>query len=154
MRPEGLAGRAAALAIAAALSLACAGLAARLNPPEGPLDEATVASALNEALRVAAERAVDTLSEPGGFSQDSLLRLRLPGALDPLARGLRSVGRGSQVARLEGSLNRAAEEAVGEALPMLDSARRISSQCIGLLSKMIACGQTIIDHALDRSVFP
>ena len=68
MRPEGLAGRAAALAIAAALSLACAGLAARLNPPEGPLDEATVASALNEALRVAAERAVDTLSEPAPSS--------------------------------------------------------------------------------------
>jgi hypothetical protein len=87
-----------------------------------PLDEATVASGLRQALEVGTERTTSTLSAPGGFSQSSLFRLRLPEALDPLATTLRTVGLSAQVDALEDSMNRAAEEAAGAALPVFTSA--------------------------------
>jgi hypothetical protein len=87
-----------------------------------PLSEATAASGLKEALRVGTERAASTLSADGGFSNDPLLRLALPGELDTLARSLRAVGLGGQVDALELSMNRAAERAAGEAIPVFASA--------------------------------
>jgi len=83
--------------------------------PSSGLDEGTVASGLKEALRVGTERSVAQTSRAGGFLDDPLLHIVLPDELDTLARGLRAVGMGSQVDALEVSMNRAAEQASGEA---------------------------------------
>jgi hypothetical protein len=89
-----------------------------------PLNERTVASGLQDALRVAAERAVARTSRPGGFGSDPLLRIALPDELRRVASGLRAVGLGAAVDRLEDAMNRAAEQAAGEATTVLWSAVR------------------------------
>ena len=121
--------RMAALALVAlplGSGLGCAGLTvedlAQIALQTGPLDETTVASGLREALRVGSGRAANSLSQTGGFSEDPLLRLALPDQLDPLARTMRSVGFGAQVDELELAMNRAAEAAAGQAVPVFATA--------------------------------
>lgn len=87
-----------------------------------PLSEREVGAGLRDALRVGTERAATSLSAPGGFSQNPLLKLALPDALDPLATALRAVGMGTEIDRLETAMNRAAEKAAGEAVPVFASA--------------------------------
>lgn len=87
-----------------------------------PLDGATVASGLKQALEVGTRRTTSTLSRPGAFGDDPLLRLRLPGELGRLADTLRSVGFGAQVDALEDSMNLAAEEAAAQAVPVFTGA--------------------------------
>lgn len=94
----------------------------------GPLDEGTVATGLEQALRVGTERTTSSLSKPGGFASDPGLRLRLPGELGRLAQALRTIGLGAQVDALEASMNEAAEQAAGQAAPVFASA--ISSMSI------------------------
>lgn len=79
------------------------------------LDEGTVVSGLKEALRVGTERSVAQTSKQGGFLDNPLLRIALPDQLDTVAKGLRAVGMGGQVDALEVTMNRAAEQASGEA---------------------------------------
>ncbi len=114
------------LVAAVVLSLACAELqgldVGRVLAIGAPLDEATVARGLREALEVGTERTARTLSEPGGFGADPVLRLRLPGELDTLANTLRRVGFSSQVDELEEAMNRAAERAAAESVPVFASA--------------------------------
>ncbi|MGH0033679.1 MAG: DUF4197 domain-containing protein [Myxococcota bacterium] len=87
-----------------------------------PLSESTVADGLREALRVGTERAATTLSRPGGFADNPLLRLSLPEELDPMTTALRTIGLGGPVDELEATMNRAAERAAGEAIPVFASA--------------------------------
>jgi hypothetical protein len=104
----------------------CADLAGvdlgRILGPGVPLDEATVASGLRQALDVGTRRTTATLSRPGAFAADPRLRLGLPGELGTLAQTLRAVGFGAQVDALEDSMNAAAERAAGEAVPVFASA--------------------------------
>lgn len=92
--------------------------------PGGPLDEQTVVSGLRQALEVGTQRASDELSQPGGFSTDPLLRLSLPREFDDVARALRTIGLGQPVDDLEVAMNRAAEAAVAEAVPVFATAIR------------------------------
>ena len=96
----------------------------RILAANAPLDQGTVASGLKEALEVGARRTTSALSAPGGFSGDPRLRLALPGQLGTLADVLRGVGFGAQVDALEASMNRAAEEAAGRAVPVFANAIR------------------------------
>lgn len=93
-----------------------------------PLDQATVASGLKQALEIGTQRTTTTLSAPGGFGSDPVLRLSLPGQLGTVAQTLRQVGFSSQVDALEDSMNRAAEQAAAKAVPVFASA--ISSMTI------------------------
>lgn len=88
----------------------------------GPLDEATVASGLRQALDVGIQRTTTSLSASGAFGANPALRLRLPGELGRFAQTLRGVGLGGQVDALEDAMNRAAETAAGEAVPVFASA--------------------------------
>lgn len=88
----------------------------------GPLDETTVATGLKQALDVGTRRTVETLSRPGAFSRDPVLRLGLPGELGQAAQVLRGVGFGAQVDQLEDAMNRAAEQAAAQAVPVFASA--------------------------------
>jgi hypothetical protein len=111
---------------------ACAELSALNLPmpaiPGMPMNQQTVAAGLREALEVGTQRASSSLSRTGGFSDSPLLRLALPKELDAIARSMRAVGMGAQVDALELSMNRAAEAAVAEAVPVFAAA--ISSMTI------------------------
>lgn len=82
------------------------------------LSDATAASGLKDALRVATERAVATTSKSGGFLDDPRIHIKLPGKLETMATALRTVGMSSQVDELEVAMNHAAERAAGEATPV------------------------------------
>lgn len=82
---------------------------------DAPLDEATVAAGLKEALRVGTERTVKTTSALDGFLGNALIRIVLPEEFEGAAKTLRSIGLGKQVDEFETTMNRAAERAAGEA---------------------------------------
>lgn len=89
---------------------------------------------LKEALSVGAERAIDTLSQTNGYLGDQRVRIEPPGVLGSALGTLKQFGFGSQVENFELSMNRAAEQAIGQATPVvvnsiesmtLEDARRI-----------------------------
>ena len=93
------------------------------------LSDATTASGLGEALKVATQRAVQSTSKPGGFLDNSRIRIALPGKMEAMASGLRAVGMGAQVDELEVAMNHAAERAAGEATPVfVDAIQGMSFQ--------------------------
>ncbi len=87
-----------------------------------PLDETTVASGLRQALDVGIRRTTTSLSEPGAFGSNPARRLALPGELGRFAATLRGAGLGGQVDALEDAMNRAAEQAAGQAVPVFAGA--------------------------------
>jgi uncharacterized protein DUF4197 len=93
------------------------------------LSDATASSGLQEALKVATERAVQTTSKSGGFLDNQRIRISLPGKMETMATGLRAVGMGAQVDELEVAMNHAAEKAAGEATPVfVDAIKGMSFQ--------------------------
>lgn len=121
-------------AVAAALLLSgCAGL-----PPElqnvlngvqpgiaaAPLSEADIASGLREALATGTGRAVGRIGVPDGFWANPQLNIPLPENLKKVEKALRALGQGRTVDEFHLSLNRAAEAAVPEALPIFTQAIR------------------------------
>lgn len=82
---------------------------------QGPVDEATVSRGLREALRIGSGRAIDHVSRQDGFLANELIRIHLPEELDDMARLLRQIGFARQIDALEVAMNRAAEQASGEA---------------------------------------
>lgn len=80
------------------------------------LDEGTIAAGLREALKVGSERAVGSTSQVNGFLSNKLIRIAMPDDLEKMASTLRKVGFSKQVDELEVSMNRAAEQASGEAI--------------------------------------
>ncbi len=87
-----------------------------------PLDEATVARGLKEALSVGTQRASSRVGSVDGYLGNALLRIALPEDLQDVAGTLRSVGMGSKVDELEVAMNRAAEQAAGEAVAVFGDA--------------------------------
>lgn len=79
------------------------------------LDNATVGDGLKEALRVASERAVVSSSKTDGFLGNELIRIGMPSQIAPMTKALQLVGYGSQLEAFEVGMNRAAEQASGEA---------------------------------------
>ena len=79
------------------------------------LDPATVALGLKDALRVGTERSVESTSGLDGFLGNNLIRIALPEKLQGVGSALRKLGMGSQVDAFEVTMNRAAEQAAGEA---------------------------------------
>jgi hypothetical protein len=111
----------------AAVALAFAAYAAQLS-------DATTASGLSEALKLATQRAVQETSKPGGFLDDPQIRIKLPGKLETMATALRAVGMGGKVDELEVAMNRAAESAAGQATPVfVDAIQRMSFQDAGAI---------------------
>jgi len=107
------------LAALVSFSLACATLGS----------ESTDASGLKEALRIATERAVQSISRTDGFLENPKIRIGLPGVLGKMAKGLRAIGMRGQMDELELAMNRAAEKAAGEATPIfVDSISQMTFQ--------------------------
>jgi len=105
--------------------LACALATAALGCAGGPSSlgsDGRIAAALKDALEVGTRNAVGITSRKGGYSDDPRLRIGLPDSLDKLAKGLRVVGFGDQLEELELAMNRAAEEAAGQATQVFGEA--------------------------------
>lgn len=81
----------------------------------GSLDAATAADGLREALRVGTERATASTSSMDGFLGNALIRIAMPEQLTTMTNALRTVGLGAKVDEMEVAMNRAAEQAAGEA---------------------------------------
>ena len=91
------------------------------------LGEDEAASGIRAALERGASSAVAQLGHTGGFMDDARVRIPLPGALKSAASMLRAVGQGKRVDDLVDAMNRAAEQAVPEARPLLVNAVRSMS---------------------------
>jgi hypothetical protein len=109
------------VALAALMALGCASLqntdleGILGGDQGGELDETTVLAGLKEALRVGSDNTVAATSTVDGFLGNALIRIAMPEQLDGAASTLRSVGLGRYVDELETAMNRAAEQAAGEA---------------------------------------
>ena len=78
-----------------------------------------VVAGLREALARGSEIVVAELGREDGFLARPEVRIPLPGALESIGSGMRRFGLGGYVDTFETSLNRAAEQAVPEALELL-----------------------------------
>lgn len=98
----------------------CAELQNAVNsfPQTGGLDNATIASGLREALDMGIEKQVSKLAETNGFLNNSAVKILLPPELQKVDKTLRGIGLGSLADEGLKVLNRAAENAVGEATPI------------------------------------
>ncbi|MQA66621.1 MAG: DUF4197 family protein [Alphaproteobacteria bacterium] len=86
------------------------------------LSSGEIASGLQEALRVGAERVVGTLGRTDGFNKAPDVHIPLPGSLKKVQSALAKVGMSSLADDLELRLNRAAETAVPKAQKLFTGA--------------------------------
>lgn len=99
------------------------------------LAESDAAAGIRDALRRAAGAAVTSLGRNDGFLGNAQVRIGLPPALERAGEVLRKLGQGKRVDELVTGMNRAAEQAVPLARPLLeDAVRRMSVEdAIGLV---------------------
>jgi hypothetical protein len=83
------------------------------------LSQKDATGGLKDALTQGAQIAVKQLGAPGGFSNNSEVRIELPGNLGKAAKAMKKFGMGAQVEQLETSMNQAAEAAVPQAQALL-----------------------------------
>jgi len=86
------------------------------------LSNSEIDAGLREALRVASERTVDQVGVADGFNADPAIHIPLPASLKKVQDALKAVGMSSMADDLELKINRAAEEASGEATDVFISA--------------------------------
>jgi hypothetical protein len=91
---------------------------------QAPLTQETVADGLREALQVGTERAASRLSVTDAFAGVAARRIGIPEELDTIASRLRSLGLGPQIDDFELRMNRAAEQAAAQAVPVFAQAVR------------------------------
>jgi len=106
------------------------------------LDESEAASGVRAALERGADSAVALLGRPGGFLDNPQVRIPLPGALERAASMLRAIGQGHRVDDLVNSMNRAAEQAVPEARPLLVHA--VKSMSVDDAVRIVRGGDTSV----------
>ncbi len=80
------------------------------------------AQGIKGALNTGVASAVSKLGVPGGFLNNPKVRIPLPPALEKAMGALRMMGRGKDADELEETMNKAAEQAVPEARPLLVNA--------------------------------
>lgn len=87
-------------------------------PAEGPPEEWEIQAGLKEALRQGISTRVNQLGEEDGFFGNDLVRIGLPEELQVVDRTLRRLGLSSLADEGIKYLNRAAEDAVHEGIPI------------------------------------
>lgn len=98
--------------------------------------------ALRTALERGAQQAVAQLGRADGFLGNEKVRIALPSVLSDAAPLLKAVGRGKQLDELVVAMNRAAEQAVPMALPLLKSA--IKSMSVTDAQNILQGGDTSV----------
>lgn len=111
------------------------GLLVLLPDAAWALSEGDAAAGVRAALQKAAVAAVGQLGRADGFLGNARVRIGLPPALEKAGEVLRKLGQGKRVDELVTGMNRAAEQAVPLARPLLENAvRRMSVEdAIGLV---------------------
>ncbi len=107
--------------------LACGELQQVINqlPQETQrLGNAEIASGLREALDMGIDKQVGKLTQTDGFFKNELVKILLPQELQKVDKTLRDIGLGNLADEGLRVLNRAAEDAVGEATPIFVNAVR------------------------------
>lgn len=113
----------------------------------GLFSQAEGSKALRTALERGAQAAVSQLGQADGFLGNPKVRIALPGVLQDAAPLLKSLGRGKQLDELVTSMNRAAEQAVPMALPLLKSA--IKSMSVGDAQQILTGGDTSVTQFFE-----
>lgn len=97
------------------------------NPPKIDLTNEEVISGLKEALNVGIKNAVDLSSVTDGFLKNDIIRLPFPPDAIKVREKALKLGLSKQVATFEETMNRAAEEATKNALPIfVDAIKNMS----------------------------
>lgn len=91
-------------------------------PSEYGVTDAEISSGLRQALEFGVEKEVTKLAEEDGFFKNELVRIVLPPELQKVDKTLRDVGLDALADEGLRVLNRAAEDAVGEAIPVFANA--------------------------------
>jgi hypothetical protein len=98
--------------------------------------------ALRTALEKGAQSAVSQLGRKDGFLGNNQVRIGLPSMLEDASPLLRTLGKGAKLDELIEGMNRAAEQAVPLALPLLKSA--IKSMSVTDAQQIIRGGDTAV----------
>jgi hypothetical protein len=88
----------------------------------GNLSNTDIVNGLREALKVGAKNASGRLSVENGFFGNALLKILLPPEARKVETALRNIGMGQLVDKTILSMNRAAEDAAGKAVPVFVNA--------------------------------
>ncbi len=92
-------------------------------PPTAPvITNEEIAAGLKEALKLGVERQVSKLARTDGFYKNKKVKIPLPKEVQEKKAGLSLMGVGNLANEIEKLLNRAAEEAVGKAIPLIEKA--------------------------------
>ena len=131
------------------LKQAVGGMAGTGPTGTSALGSEEIASGLREALKVGTERAVAQASRAGGFLDDPHIRIPLPERLQTAGTMLRTFGMGSHVDAFEETMNRAAEQAAGKALPIFGDA--VAALTFEDVNRIWKGGDTAATEYLERT---
>ena len=91
------------------------------------LSQGDIGAGLKDAMKVASRNVIGQVGKPGGFLNDSAIRIPLPGPLQQIADPLRMVGASGLLDDLSTRMNRGAEQAAPKALNIfVDAASAMS----------------------------
>ena len=112
------------------------GSAAATARPATKVTSTEASSGLKLALSKAADVVVGQLGAPGGFANDPMVKIGLPGKLAKYDQVLSLLDSAGVTDNLSGKLNAAAEGAVGKTLPLLKTAisKMTVTDAIGLVT--------------------
>lgn len=108
---------------------ACAELQGVVNqfPQAGGVSQLDIANGLRQTLDLGIDKQVSTLTLEDGFYRNELVKILLPQELQKVDKALRDIGLGNLADEGLKVLNRAAEDAVGEATPIfIDAVKGIT----------------------------
>ncbi len=94
----------------------------QLPQEQSGIGNAQIAEGLRQALDKGIDKQVSKLTQQDGFLKNELVRITLPAELQKVDKTLRDIGLGSLADEGLKVLNRAAEDAVGEATPIFVNA--------------------------------
>jgi hypothetical protein len=144
------------MSITKQLSTLLAGLALAASAFANPLDALTEKEAgggLKAALEAGSVAAVGKLGVEGGFMNNDAVRIKLPRVLEKARPILEMTGRGEQLDELETAMNRAAEQAVPLAKPLLINA--VKSMTLSDAKAILTGGETsVTDFFKEKTAAP
>ncbi|KQV47675.1 MULTISPECIES: DUF4197 domain-containing protein [unclassified Duganella] len=133
-----------------------AGMALAATAFANPLDALTEKEAgggLKAALEAGSVAAVGKLGVDGGFLNNDAVRIKLPRVLEKARPILEMTGRGEQLDELETAMNRAAEQAVPLAKPLLVNA--VKSMTLSDAKAILTGGDTsVTDFFKEKTAAP
>ena len=128
------------------------------EPTLASLRENEVASALRQALEIAAGHTVRRLGQADGFLGNEKVRIPLPGGLAKVEGALRAVGLGTQAQELVNTMNRAAASgrqpfrtSSRNIVTAATSTRHRAARVTPLRGRTKANGKRTIEHSVNHS---